>query len=469
MKLQVHLHNKIFKLYERKRATYSLEKYLISIFINGIQIRVEFGSQNGYYVDVLACSSKTVTEVLRFFNQIIMPTIQSLCPGTTLSENIIRPDCVRYLIPPAFRRNQLVSLPMLKEALLSTPADSMYDYQHTWTSAYNGNRLLLHSGFDYARNLLADGEFHEVLSRRYNDLHHLAAELTVSFEHSKEPKSLAGNDGEHMVEPSLLGIAKGVELVLQRLKIIEQEIKDLKQEIQGLRYYEHFLLVELNRKVDYLVNYNIQLEERKVPNMFYFVQVQNYSRRLVTRIIPGMTSLQLHMLCEYRKEMHVVQEQVGCELLHVENEAVKCLLPYMSKFMKLLTFALKIGAHFVAGMGEMIPDLGREVAHLIDSSLIYGSETMVAGVIGAAAIRHIGAKTRNAYPGRKYSRIPGHEIGDAQQWLVDFLKSQRISTGKDIAEKFGLWRIRYLDNGNIAWICQWHKETKTKEITEVPV
>ncbi|KAI0527216.1 hypothetical protein KFK09_002815 [Dendrobium nobile] len=468
-RLQVHLHNKIFKQNERKGATYTLEKYLISIIINGIQIRVEFGGQSSNYVDVLACSNKTVTEVLRLLSQLIRPTIQSISPGTSLSEYAIRPDCVRFLIPPTFRRTQLVSLPSLKEALLSTPADSIYDYQHTWSSLHNGNRLLLHSGFDYARNLLADDDFREVLGRRYNDLHHLADELTVSFEHMKEPQTLAGNDGEQTIEPSLLGIAKGVELVLQRLKSMEQEIKDLKMEIQGMRYYEHCLLVELNRKVDYLVNYNIQLEERKVPNMFYFVQVENYSRRLVTRIISGMKALRLHMLCEYRREMHVVEEQVGCELLQVDNEAVKCLLPYMSKFMKLLTFALKIGAHFVAGMGEMIPDLGREVAHLIDSSLVYGSTAMAAGAIGAAAIGQIGVRRKNAYPSRRYSRNPGQEIGDAQQWLLDFLKGQGISTGKDIADRFGLWRVRYLDNGDIAWICQRHKETRRKEITELPI
>ncbi|KAK8953333.1 Protein TORNADO 1 [Platanthera guangdongensis] len=445
-RLQVQLHNKILKLNEQKGATYALEKDLISITINGIEVRVEFGAQNGNFIDVLACSNKTVTEVLRLFSQLIMPTIHNLCPGTALSEYVIRPDCVRYLIPPTFRRNQLVSSLMLKEALLSMPADSMYDYQHTWSSAFNGNRLLLHSGFDYARNLLSDEDFHDVLHRRYRDLHHLATELTVSIEHPQEPQKVEGNDGEQKIEPSLLSIAKGVELILQRLKVIDQEIKDLKQEIQGLKYHEHCLLVELHRKVDYLVNYNIQLEERKTPNMFYFVQVQNYSKRLVTRIISGMTALRLHMLCEYRREMHVVEDQVGCELLQVDNEAVKSLLPYMSKFMKLLTFALKIGAHFAAGMGEMIPDLGREVAHLIDSSLFYGSAPIAAGVIGASA----------------------KDIGAAQQWLLDFLKGQRISTGKDIADRFALWRVRYLDNGHIAWICQGHKETRSKEIAEIP-
>jgi hypothetical protein len=101
--------------------------------------------------------------------------------------------------------------------------------------------------------------------------------------------------------------------------------------------------------------------------MFYLVSLDNRSKQLVTRILPGMRSLRVHMLCEFRREMHVVEDQLGCDLIQVDNQKVKSLLPYMSKFMKLLTFALKIGAHFIVGMGEMIPDLSREVVRLLDS------------------------------------------------------------------------------------------------------
>jgi hypothetical protein len=57
--LQVNLHNRIKALTNQHGATYSLEKYLISISINGIYIRVELGGQLGYYIDILACSTKT--------------------------------------------------------------------------------------------------------------------------------------------------------------------------------------------------------------------------------------------------------------------------------------------------------------------------------------------------------------------------------------------------------------------------
>lgn len=114
------------------------------------------------------------------------------------------------------------------------------------------------------------------MRKMYNDLHHLAFELSASFQRTEDPPLLMVEDNkpDHVIEASLPRIAKGLEMVLQRLKIIEQE------------------------KMDSLVNYNIQLEDRKVPWFFYFVQVQdNYSKKLVMKIFPGMTALRLHMLC----------------------------------------------------------------------------------------------------------------------------------------------------------------------------
>ncbi|EEF33354.1 protein TORNADO 1 [Ricinus communis] len=469
-RLQVHLHNRIMALKNQHGATYTynLEKYLIAININGIYVRVELGGQLGYYIDVLACSSKNLTETLRLIQQLIIPAIQSLCHGVTLTESIIRPECVQNLTPPRYRKTQNVSVQQLKQALNSVPADGLYDYQHTWGPVLDSGRPILRAGFDLARDLLSDDDFREVLHRRYNDLYNLAMELEIPPERNPNGTDQLGNELDN-VDPSFAGIAKGVEQVLQRLKIIEQEIRDLKQEIQGLRYYEHRLLIELHRKVNYLVNYNVQLEDRKVPNMFFFVRTENYSRRLVTNMISGMTALRMHMLCEYRREMHVIEDQIGCEIMQVDNRAVQCLAPYMKKFMKLVTFALKIGAHLVAGMGEMIPDLSREVAHLTGSSLMYGAAGAVAaGAVGVAAVGRMEG-FRNRGRNADSSRDIQQELRAAQQWVVDFLRDRRCSTGKDIAEKFGLWRVRYRDDGQIAWVCRRHMSIRANEIMEVPI
>ncbi|GAV86849.1 hypothetical protein CFOL_v3_30275 [Cephalotus follicularis] len=466
-RLQVHLHNRIMALNNQIGATYSLEKHLISINVNGIYIRVELGGQLGYYIDVLACSTKNLTETLRLIQQLIIPAILSICHGVTLNENIMRPECVHNLTPPRYRKTQSVSLQQLKQVLLSVPAESMYEYQHTWSPVSDYGRPVLTAGFDFARDLLSDEDFREVLHRRYHDLYNLAVELQVPPEDNPDAQdnTISTREDPDKVDPTFSGIAKGVEQVLQRLKIIELEIRDLKQEIQGLRYYEHRLLIELHRKMNYLINYNVQIEERKVPNLIYFVRTENYTRRLVTSIISGMTALRLHMLCEFRREMHVVEDQMGCELIQVDNMAVKSLAPYMRKFMKLATFALQIGAHLATGMGQLIPDLSREVAHLADSSLMYGAAgATVAGVVGAAAIG-----SRNRSRAAESSSNIQQDQRAAQQWTVDFLRDRRCSTGRDIAEKFGLWRVRYRDNGQIAWICRRHMSIRANEITESPI
>ncbi|CAH1444327.1 unnamed protein product [Lactuca virosa] len=460
-RLQVHLHNKIIGLKSHHGATYSLEKSLILININGVHIRVELGGQLGYYLDVLACSTKNLTETLKLFRELIYPAIQSLCNGVTLTENILRPECVKNLTPPRHRKTQFVPLAKLKQALLSVPADGMYDYQHTWTPVFDSGRQVVRAGFDFARDLLSDDDFREVLHRRYHDLYDLAMELQVPTENNSDEPI---HDETGKIDPSFAGIAKGVEEVIHRLKIIEQEIRDLKQEIQGLRYYEHRLLTELHRKVNYLANFNVQIEERKVPNMFYFVRTDNYSRRLVTNMISGMTALRLHMLCEFKGEMHVVEDQMGCEMMQIDNRAVMSVAPYMKGFMKLLTFALKIGAHIAAGMGEMIPDLSKEVAHLAGNPLMLGAAgaAATAGAVGA-----VGAAVAGRSRGR--STDVQQDMKAAQQWVVDFLRERGCSTGKDIAEKFGLWRVRYRDDGHIAWVCRRHMYTRANEIVEVPL
>ncbi|KAE8691137.1 Protein TORNADO 1 [Hibiscus syriacus] len=154
---KVHLHNRIMALKNQHGATYSLEKYPIAIKINGIHIQVELGGQLGYYIDILACSTKSLTETLRLINQLIVPTIQSLCHGVTLTKNILRPE-----------------------------SESMYDYKHTWDSVSDSGKVVLRDGFDLARDLLSDDDFREVLHRRYHDPYNLAVELQVPPENNPD-------------------------------------------------------------------------------------------------------------------------------------------------------------------------------------------------------------------------------------------------------------------------------------------
>jgi hypothetical protein len=115
----------------------------------------------------------------------------------------------------------------------------------------------------------------------------------------------------------------------------------------------------------------------------------------------------------------------------------------------------KIGAHFIDGMGEMVPDLSREVVHLLDSSVMYGTAASAASVVGVSAAALYG-KASNSNGNQSGASDMGEDMKAARQWLVDFLKGQGILTGMDIAQRFDLWRVRYQDDGHITWICRKH-------------
>ncbi|PHU28855.1 hypothetical protein BC332_00948 [Capsicum chinense] len=96
-------------------------------------------------------------------------------------------------------------------------------------------------------------------------------------------------------------------------------------------------------------------------------------------------------------------------------------------------------------MSEMILDLSREVANLLESpAACSAAGAAAAGVVGVAVVRRV---ERN-----RGSRDIQQDFKAAQQWVVDFLRDQKCSGGRDIAEKFRLWRGRYRDSGQVSWI-----------------
>jgi hypothetical protein len=461
----------IQKSCERQNSRYTLKKNLITILTNGIEIRVELGGEMGYYIDILACSSKDLNETLRVLNDVVIQSIQRIyssfagCQRALLVEGILRPECVQDLLSPRYRKDQFVLVEYLKQQLLSVPADSIHNYQYTWSAVTEGRSIILKTGLDYARDLLGKEDFRDVLERRFHDLYRLDVELDVPSANNTPISQSAHDDDD--------GLPKAFERgVLERLTNIERgvlerltNIERVQQEIQGWRYDDRKLLMEFDRKLSYLINFLVQQEERKVPRMFYFVGGnRGFAKTLVTHIVPGTASLKLHMLCEYRRQLHVVDGQPGCNLLNVDNKRVQSILPYLHGFMKILTFALKVGAQVVAGMGEMIPDLSSEVAQLENFSVLYKA--------GAGAVHNIEDTTSRALTLRSrdvnYRPLDENQFRAAQQWLVDFLKSQGCFNGKAIGEKFRLWRVRYTHNGEIAWVCHRHKEdgVRTNEVEE---
>ncbi|KAH9309337.1 hypothetical protein KI387_037248, partial [Taxus chinensis] len=150
---------------------------------------------------------------------------------------------------------------------------------------------------------------------------------------------------------------------------------------------------------------------------------------------PGLRGLLGDCLTKYQKEMW--SPGLGINLMKVDNRTVQSIVPYINGLMKMLTFALKVGAHVVAGMGEMVPDLSREVAKLADSSFIFGRGLGAAHQIEQTRSRGLTDRSRDI----DYRPLDVNQFRTAQQWLVEFLRTQKYLNGKAIVEKFGLWRV----------------------------
>ncbi|KAF2285690.1 hypothetical protein GH714_007148 [Hevea brasiliensis] len=92
---------------------------------------------------------------------------------------------------------------LLKQALFSVPADSLYDYQHTWGPVLDSGRPILRAGFDLAQDLLSDDDFWEVVHQRHHDLYNLAVELEAPPDRNPNGAHLAAGMGE-MTSSSLV-------------------------------------------------------------------------------------------------------------------------------------------------------------------------------------------------------------------------------------------------------------------------
>jgi hypothetical protein len=73
----------------------------------------------------------------------------------------------------------------------------------------------------------------------------------------------------------------------------------------------------------------------------------------------------------------------------------------------------KIGAHFIDGMGEMVPDLSREVVHLLDS-VMYGTAASAASVVGVSAAALYG-KASNSNGNQSGASDMGEDMKAARQ------------------------------------------------------
>jgi len=176
-------------------------------------------------------------------------------------------------------------------------------------------------------------------------------------------------------------------------------------------------------------------------------------QRLVTKFVPGMKALRLHLLCEYKTHVHKVEGKHGCEVFLQEKEWEE-IHGLVVEGLKWVFLAIKVGAHITMGIGNLMPNPSNAYAKAVSDSV--GSHLPIdwATVTPQELVMDAASAVRTV------------QKESAEQWLVDFLEN------KSILKEFGLQRVIYKDEqpAEVGWICEEHlkKGEQTGQLARLP-
>ncbi len=229
---------------------------------------------------------------------------------------------------------------------------------------------------------------------------------------------------------------------IQQLSTVVHDTHNLMYDTCNLMYSTHKLVkndvVSVTRLIRDLI---LNSSQRQVPRIVLFTsQDASFKQRLITKLVPGMKAVQLHLLCEYKGQEHIVEGQAGCQVI-LQDENWKKVHELAVEGLKWVFLAAEVGAHIAMGLGNMVPNPKME----------YGKAVVA---FGEGVLKDPPIDWATVTPGKlvrdEAFAIRTAERGSAEQWLVNFLKD------KDILNKFQLQRVICKDTGELEWICQKH-------------
>jgi hypothetical protein len=166
----------------------------------------------------------------------------------------------------------------------------------------------------------------------------------------------------------------------------------------------------------------------------------------------GIEVVYLHLLCEDIDGIHIVDDQTGDEIRVVKDENKHKIAHLVIIGFKIVSILLKVAAHVVGGMGNLVPNFAQGLALVYDAQDItdYIDPRIHGGpIVGQSSTSHL--------PTAKDALVEEHKV--ATQWLVDFLKE------KNIFKLFRLSRVKYHemdksheDFSTIRWVCPHHRQ-----------
>jgi hypothetical protein len=163
------------------------------------------------------------------------------------------------------------------------------------------------------------------------------------------------------------------------------------------------------------------LSQRRVPRFYYFTTIGE-TQTLVTKLMPTVQVVELHVLCECKTGSHVVVGQEGCEVI-IEDQKREIIQSLMVQAQKWVFSAIKASPAYVTlKVGNM--DVPIE-----------------------AYTNFMGAM-------QGLTNVKSDENLVEEPWLVNFLRD------KEIHRAFSLEGAMYMDDQGrtveFAWLCKQH-------------
>jgi hypothetical protein len=325
-------------------GVYKPKRDFIYVMLNGVEIVVDYNANVGTHIDVLA-HEKSFDEALDIVHGNIIEKIRECCAaadgcqGVALVEGVIRTECVKQRMSFRERLGQAVPLEKLKQAVLSHGIG----YQHPWDELREGKTVILDVACESAMNLMGTREREDVVQRGLQGIDEIgdahqdqSTVISRGWLPSSSSSSILGSylkpwsNNQHMTiyTPSdLLTVTNRLQGEIQELdrspEHQDKPVGELACEIQQLStvvHDTHNLMYDMHKLVkndvlsvtrlirDLILNSS----QRQVPRIVLFTtQDASLKQKLITKLVPGMKAVQLHLLCEYKGQEHIVDKFHG--------------------------------------------------------------------------------------------------------------------------------------------------------------
>lgn len=418
-------------------ACYTIEKNFISFVFSGLEFLIEYNGPEDCQVDILVRSCKDSVETWTTVEEnVLKPTREFCasptegCQGVVLIEEIMRPQCVRELwVRKKRTKDQCIGVEVLKQKVL---ASSRLDYEHIWRKSMEESQGIK---TDRAEDLLGPENWEDVLNRYLDSLEKMDYEVNRkrSSYDSLSPKSPS------LTPPPSRRIGRTVSLLPRPSEmtgqLLESRLSDRTKEVVT---FQKKLFPQLSRNIDNVIDFPFLLQDGKVPHLVYLSTGGDAvnSERLVTKLTPGSYSRKLHLMCEHREGIHMIDHQIG-GIMRCDERSVRSVRPHMLWGLKLISMLFRISELAAGGFTCMQTEAERmKLMGMVTEDDASADSLEWPDVTG------------------RLSFTP-EEMMAAEDWLIHYMK------GKNIPALFGLYKVVYLDDEgepskHTAWICDKH-------------